>query len=139
AALPSLGCNPGEATALTVGPDGTVYAAPGPVGTVTIVNNEPAFSETSLNVVARLGPGTATLVAGRNGLDPATGTQSGYGPGLAIEPNGIAATADNAVLISSGHNVYRLEDADTAQPWSGTPCDPAALAPPPSPPAHPHP
>jgi hypothetical protein len=126
-------------TGLSVGPDGSVYAALGPTDLVLLGAPEPVFEAFNYNEVLRLGQGTATVIAGSGDCtqgaalcgtpDPGTGTQSGYGPQLAITPYGIAATAQNALLISSGHNVYSLEDANTAEPWSGTLCGPTGIQP----------
>ncbi len=128
---------------LTVAPDGTVYAALGPLAKASFtwldpwfkcrngcwLSNSTDFNKYNGRVVLRLGPGTATRIAGTGESDPGTGAQTGYGPQLDLTPTGIAIAADGGLLIASGHVVYRLDEPVNAAPWKGGACAPAEVHP----------
>lgn len=118
-------------TGLTVGPDGTIFAALGPSMLPVSYGFEgvPIFDSFNGNKVLRLGPGTSTLIAGNGNPDPGTSAQHGHGTDLDLTPYGIAATADGYLLVSSGHVVYSIREAAQAEPWSGTACNPANMHP----------
>ncbi len=128
---------------LTIAPDGTVYAALGPVSKASFDWLDPWFKcpdgcwmigSTNFNryntweYVLRLGPGSATRIAGTGYPDQGT-LQTGYGPQLDLTPTGIAIAADGGLLIASGHVVYRLDDPANAAPWKGGACAPAEVHP----------
>lgn len=118
-----------EITNLAIGPDDTLYGGLGPMQTISVSGWVPTFTDHNSNLVMRFGPDSATIIAGSGDPDPGAGTQHGYGTQLDLTPYGVAVTGAGSLLVSSGHNVYRINDPDQAQPWNGTPCDPALMNP----------
>ncbi len=98
-----------DQSAVAAGPDGSVYLAPAPSGTVTV------GSSTYANQVLRIdADNSVTPIAGTGIADPGNQRQTGLGATLNLSPMGLAATPNNGLLISSGHVVYRLAAPSTA-------------------------
>ena len=106
------------ATDLTIGPDGSLYAALGP--TDMVIPNPGFYTPPTVNpadrhVVVRIDAGAPTVIAGTGAADPGTGAQTGYGRELNLDPYGIAIASDGGLLASSGHVVYHLADSGHRQ------------------------
>jgi uncharacterized protein YjbI with pentapeptide repeats len=112
------------ATDLAVGADGTVFAAFGPITFIDGCTVEycASYYTADLQIVTRIENGVPVRIAGTGDPDPATGAQTGYGRDLSLTPYGIAVSGAGGLLISSGHTVYRIDDAAKAGPDSGSDC-----------------
>jgi uncharacterized protein YjbI with pentapeptide repeats len=121
------GSDQAVATDLAVGADGTLFAAFGPITFIDgcTIDYCAYYYTTDLHIVTRIENGVPVRIAGTGDPDPATGVQTGYGRDLSLTPYGIAVSGAGALLISSGHTVYRIDDAAKAEPSSGSDCSDA--------------
>jgi uncharacterized protein YjbI with pentapeptide repeats len=100
-------------TALAVAADGTVYAAFGRLTYPVVGFDTVGYRTTQNNEVVRVLPNSG-VVAGTGRPDPAGGRQFGNALGLDLTPEGIALDPSGALLVSSGHAVYSIQDVASA-------------------------